>query len=145
MENLYAAAYLIARLAHKGQTDKAGVDYFNHPLAVSSYCQSDLGKICGLLHDVLEDTDVTDEELRAIFGDEITDILELLNHEKGTDYFEYLKKVKTNPYALEVKKADLKHNSDPQRLSVLPLETQERLKKKYDLAKAYLNQKEINS
>ena len=72
--------------------------------------------IVALLHDVVEDTEVTFEELEKDFSKTIIDALKLLTHDKDTDYFEYIKKIKSNPLAKKVKLADLKHNSDETRL-----------------------------
>ena len=68
MMNKLELAYAIALVAHKGQVDKAGVDYINHPLTVSRNCKNEKEKIVALLHDVLEDTKVTKEDLLLFFG-----------------------------------------------------------------------------
>ena len=60
-------AYAIALVAHKGQVDKAGVDYINHPKSVASKCKTEKEKIVALLHDVVEDTNVTLEDLSQFF------------------------------------------------------------------------------
>ena len=70
--NEYELAYDIALKAHKGQKDKGGEDYFKHPLAVSNKLSGEKDKIVALLHDVIEDTDVTVNDLReAGFSDEV--------------------------------------------------------------------------
>ena len=69
-----------------------------------------------LLHDVVEDTGLTFADLEREFPPEVTDALRLLTHEKGTDYFDYVRALRGNPVAVEVKLADLAHNSDESRL-----------------------------
>ena len=64
-EQQYELALKIATEAHKGQVDKSGVDYIKHPIAVASFCKNPLAKVAALLHDVIEDTDITEEDLRA--------------------------------------------------------------------------------
>ena len=70
---MVAAAKLIAKLAHKGQKDKAGMDYFTHPEAVAAMLDTPEEKTVAYLHDTVEDTDVTVEEIRSVFGNEIAD------------------------------------------------------------------------
>ena len=55
---MIAAARLISKLAHKGQVDKAGIDYFTHPEAVAAMLDTPQEKVVGYLHDTVEDTDV---------------------------------------------------------------------------------------
>lgn len=117
-EQLLVLAEQIATKAHEGQVDKAGVPYIHHPRTVSSFCDSVEGKIVGWLHDVVEDTDVTLEDLRMQGFDEV--LLEALDcvtkPEVGYDEEAYYKRIKSNPLAKEVKLADLKHNSDMSRI-----------------------------
>ena len=132
-------AQWVAECAHKGQKDKAGVDYINHPLTVASFVESEDEKIVALLHDVLEDTEFPEIALRILFGDKIVDSLLLLRHERGVNYFDYVAKIKSDPLARAVKLADLRHNSD---LSRLPEITEKDLKrlKKYEKAREMLEQ-----
>ncbi len=126
-------AQWVAECAHKGQKDKAGVDYINHPLTVASFVESEDEKIAALLHDVLEDTEFPEIALRILFGDKIVDSLLLLRHEKGVNYFDYVAKIKSDPLAKAVKLADLRHNSD---LSRLPEITEKDLKRAEKYKKA---------
>ena len=82
-EETVAAARLIARLAHRGQKDKAGNDYFAHPEAVAAMLDTPEEKVVGYLHDTVEDTEVTVGEIRGIFGDRIADAVALLTHADG--------------------------------------------------------------
>lgn len=111
----YWKALIIAAQSHKGQYDKAGKDYLLHPLTVSSYCKTKKGKIVGLLHDVVEDTPISIEELSKVFDSEITTAIQLLTKTKGFDINEYYADIKNNPLAREVKMADLTHNMDMSR------------------------------
>ena len=115
--NEYKLAYDIALNAHKGQKDKGGEDYFKHPLAVSNKLSGEKDKIVALLHDVIEDTDVTVNDLReAGFSDEVVLAVSVITKKAGEDYEEYLNRVKQNPIALRVKIADMEHNSDISRI-----------------------------
>lgn len=109
-------AEFVATKAHYGQVDKAGVDYINHPKAVSLLVEGEKEKICAYLHDVLEDTNFSEDSLRTLFGDEIVDTLLLLTHRDGESYEEYIEKISKSELATKVKIADLTHNSDLSRL-----------------------------
>ncbi len=103
--------------AHKDQTDKAGFPYILHPVHVAEQMKTEETTIASLLHDVIEDSYYTAEDISAMgFSDDIIDALKLLTHDKNTDYFEYVLKIKDNPIARSVKLEDLKHNSDLSRL-----------------------------
>ena len=84
-----------------------------------------------LLHDVLEDTDYSREALAAEFPAEVMAALDLLTHEKGVPYLEYVEKIKPNPLAKKVKLADLTHNCDTTRMPLDGEATQRRLEEKY--------------
>lgn len=131
-------AYAIALVAHKGQVDKAGMDYINHPLTVSNSCVTEEEKIVALLHDVLEDTSVTKEDLLKFFSEEIVEAISLLTHKEEDSYMEYLAKIKANPIAKAVKLADLKHNMDLSRLPNPSEKDLKRLEEKYKPAFAFL-------
>lgn len=143
-EQLLLLAQKIATKAHEGQVDKAGVPYIQHPQTVSSYCSSIEGKIVGWLHDVIEDTDVTMEDLRMQgFDEELLKALDCVTKpEVGYDESVYYERIKNNPLAKEVKLADLKHNSDmsrmPQGLSEEQYAKWIRRKEKYAGHIAYL-------
>ena len=135
------AAEEIAREKHKDQTDKNGAPYILHPLRVAARLEAPSEKIVALLHDVLEDTDMTVEELKecGATGEQIA-ALQLLTHKKQEPYRTYLARIKQNPLALAVKLADLADNSDPERLARLPIEQAERLRLKYEAAFAFLRE-----
>ena len=135
---MVAAARLIAKLAHKGQMDKAGNDYFTHPEAVAAMCDTPEAKVVGYLHDTVEDTEVTNEEIREIFGDEIADAVALMTHADGVPYMDYVRELGKNPLTRKVKLADLTHNMDLRRISKPQQRDYDRIEKKYKPAYAYL-------
>ena len=110
-------AMQIAYDAHHGQTDKAGVPYVFHPLHLAEAMEDEICCCAALLHDVVEDTAVTLEDLAAVFPPEVVEAVALLTHEEGTDYFDYVRRIRSNPIALKVKLADLAHNSDVTRFA----------------------------
>ena len=85
MNDLVKKADAFAAKAHEGQTDKAGLPYITHPRAVAAMIEDETAKVAALLHDTVEDTDVTLEEIRAEFGDEIAAAVDLLTHRPGVD------------------------------------------------------------
>lgn len=112
-------AYETAVAAHRGQVDKSGIDYINHPLAVAAQVEENISAvIVALLHDVAEDTDLTVEELKKKIPltAEETQALKLLTHDDTTPYLEYVARLKSNELARAVKVADLRHNSDLSRI-----------------------------
>lgn len=115
----YIFAYELAKRAHSGQVDKAGVSYIDHPVAVSDMVYPEKEKIVALLHDVVEDTGITIACLRVLFDGEIADAVECLTRKAGESYNEYIRRVAQNPIARHVKIADLSHNMDLSRLPVV--------------------------
>ena len=110
-------AMRIAYEAHKGQVDKNGVPYIYHPTHLAEQMKDEPTTCVALLHDVVEDTDMTFEQLKAEgFTPEIIAALKLMTHDKNVPYMDYVSKIKNNPIASKVKLADLKHNSDLSRL-----------------------------
>lgn len=132
-------ALAIAKKAHAGQVDKAGVDYIQHPLYVASQVKTEQEKTVALLHDVLEDSDITAADLLAYgLSNEVVTAVQTLTKKKGQSYQDYLEKVKSNNLARVVKLADLKHNSDLSRLKTVSNTDYERVKK-YKNAIRYLS------
>ena len=109
-------AMKIAYEAHKNQYDISGVPYIFHPMIVASSMQDEITTCVTLLHDVAEDTEISLEQLAEEFPESIMEPLRLLTHKEGTDYFEYIKKIKINKNALKVKLSDIKHNMDESRI-----------------------------
>ena len=132
-------ALAISKKAHAGQVDKAGVDYIQHPLYVASQVKTEQEKAVALLHDVLEDSNITAADLLAYgLSNEVVTAVQILTKKKGQSYQEYLEKVKTNDLARVVKLADLKHNSDLSRLKSVSDTDRERVEK-YKKAIYYLS------
>ena len=132
-------AYEIAKKAHLGQIDKAGEDYIKHPEKVASFVNSDEEKAVAYLHDVIEDTELTLEDLREYgFSEEVLEAVDVITKKKGQDYQTYLNSVKENKLARMVKLADLRHNSDLTRLINITEKDIER-KEKYQKAIDFLN------
>lgn len=116
--------------AHKEQTDKAGLPYVFHPFHIAEQMDDEISTVCALLHDVVEDTDTTFDDLSAMgFPQKVMDVLKLLTHEKSVPYMEYVKKISANPVATKVKIADLRHNSDVTRLNDLDEDMKKRFEK----------------
>lgn len=106
--------------AHKDQVDKTGLPYVFHPFHLAEQMDDEISTVCALLHDVVEDTDLTLENLTEMgFPVEVTDVLALLTHDPDVPYMDYVKVISTNPVATKVKIADLTHNSDLTRLDVV--------------------------
>ena len=136
-------AMRIAYNAHHGQVDKSGQPYVFHPYHLAEQMEDEITVCVALLHDVMEDTDVTYEELAKEFPKEVTDALLLLTHREGTDYFDYVRAIKQNPYAKAVKLADIAHNSDQSRMAGCEDVSEGQLRywqEKYSKAKAILEQ-----
>ena len=132
-------SYEIAKKAHLGQIDKAGEDYIKHPEKVASFVNSDKEKAVAYLHDVIEDTELTLEDLREYgFSEEVLKAVDVITKKKGQDYQTYLNSVKENKLARVVKLADLRHNSDLTRLINIIEKDIER-KEKYQKAIDFLN------
>ena len=112
---LVKAAEAYAENCHAGQTDKCGVPYIEHPRTVASFLRDPKEKCAAWLHDTVEDSGATVEEIRSIFGDEIADAVDLLTHDKQIPYMDYIKRLAANPLARKVKMADLFHNMDESR------------------------------
>jgi len=129
-QSMVDLALSIARQAHEGQLDKEGVDYIEHPIYVASQVDTEEEKAVALLHDVIEDSPVSAEELlQAGLPETVVTAVQVLTKKKEQDYQTYLENVKKNPLARVVKLADLKHNSDLSRLSSITEKDRERLKK----------------
>lgn len=120
----------IATEVHKRQIDKGGKPYIGHPLRVEKLCLDDDSKIVALLHDTIEDGDITAEYLLMQgFPAYIVDAILSVSRNKGEDYFDFIQRSKANPIGRRVKIADLKDNMDITRLNELTDNDIERLKK----------------
>ena len=103
--------------AHKEQTDKTGLPYVFHPFHLAEQMTDETSTVCALLHDVVEDTPITIEELSQMgFPTRVTEVVSLLTHDPAVPYFDYIAAIATDPIAKVVKLADLRHNSDLSRM-----------------------------
>lgn len=103
----------IAKKAHNGQVDKSGVDYIQHPIKVASFVEKEDEKIVAYLHDVVEDTKVTLDDLRNEgFSEEIVFAIDCITKRENESLEDYLHRVILSPLSYQVKLADMKHNSD---------------------------------
>ena len=154
--DLTILAMKTAYIAHHGQQDKSGVPYIFHPIHLAEQMTTEDTCVVALLHDVVEDTDTTIEDLRILgFTEAQLEAIELLTHvgiskdklktatreEKEADYFAYVEQIKTNPIARAVKLADLAHNSDITRLKEPTLADELRYEK-YQKARMILEESE---
>ena len=106
--------------AHKDQVDKSGIPYVFHPIHLAESMTDEYSTIAALLHDVVEDTDVSIEQLREDgYPEEVLEAIQLLTHKKGDPYMPYVRNLMYNPIARAVKMADLRHNGDLTRLDVV--------------------------
>lgn len=136
-------AMVIAYNAHHGQEDKSGVPYIFHPVHLAEQMHDEYSVCVALLHDTVEDTNLTFDDLAKEFPKEIVDAVALLTHDKSESYETYLKKIKTNSLAMAVKMADIEHNSTFARIpsGALTQQTMDKLTRKYDKAKKILSEK----
>lgn len=136
LNELLYKAIIMATEAHRGQLDKGGNSYILHPLRVMTSVESLKGKIVGVLHDTIEDTYITKNTLLENgFPNDIVEAVELLSKPKNEDYIHYIKRIKENPLAREVKMADLMDNMDLTRLKEVTEKDMNRVDK---YKKAYL-------
>jgi hypothetical protein len=134
-------AVRIAREAHAGQVDKSGQPYIDHPLRVMTRVRGKHEQMAAVLHDVVEDTTVTPDDLRAAGCPEpvVTAVI-ALSKTPGEELSDYLRRVAADPIAVTVKRADIGDNTDPVRMSALDPELADRLKAKYAKAIRLLDQ-----
>ncbi len=103
--------------AHKDQLDKGGMPYVFHPFHLAEQMTDEDTTVLALLHDVVEDTPYTLDDLaRMGFSPRVLEALALMTHNPAIPYMDYVAKIKANPLARAVKLADLRHNSDLSRL-----------------------------
>lgn len=136
--DLTRKAIKLAFKAHEGQLDKSGLPYILHPIHVAEQMDDEYSTCAALLHDVVEDTEYTIDDLKKEgFPQPVTDAVYALTRQTGMPYEDYIKIVKNNPLATKVKLADIEHNSDPTRMDKMKAEDIRRIEK-YTKAKKYL-------
>ena len=134
MQLIYTAqtkkALKLCYQAHRDQVDKSGMPYVFHPFHLAEQMTDEATTVTALLHDVVEDTDYTLEDLRAMgFPDAALDAIALMTHDPSVPYLDYGATIKSNPVARAVKLADLRHNSDLTRLDEADEKALERVEK----------------
>ena len=121
-------AILLAVQAHHGQMDKGGFPYILHPLRIMSRMRTETEMIVAVLHDVIEDTEVTLDDLREKgFSDEVIAAVDSLSRRENESYKDFIKRIKLNPLAVQVKFGDLEDNMDIRRLNSIDDADRERL------------------
>lgn len=144
MSNEIAIAKAIATIAHRGQVDKTGQPYIGHPQRVAEAVEAEHNYrpfiiAAAWLHDVLEDTDITPDILRAAgVEDNTIYLIDKLTHFKGDSNEKYWEQIKTSDVATHIKLADIADNTNPDRLALLDDETIVRLTRKYAKARLIL-------
>ncbi|GAB2876280.1 GTP pyrophosphokinase [Microbulbifer echini] len=126
-------AIMIANKAHFGQKDKSGKPYILHPLRLALKMSSQEEQIVAVLHDVLEDSSTSVEDLKSYgFSRRVVDALACLTKQDGESYMDYIEKIKGNNLAAKIKMCDLQDNLDVTRLKLLGESDLRRVKKYYD-------------
>lgn len=138
MSDVFKKALDIATKAHKGQVDKAGAPYILHPLRVAWRCNTEDEMIVALLHDTIEDTEVTAQTLyNCGFPKRIVEAVLSVTRQKGEIYQAFIERCNKNGIGRNVKLHDLEDNLDVTRLGILHENDMRRLNK-YLLAYKYL-------
>jgi (p)ppGpp synthase/HD superfamily hydrolase len=129
-DELLQKAIGIAVEAHRGQKDRYGVPYILHPLRVMARVESPEDKVVAVLHDLVEDTDWTPDDLRREgFPEELLQALDCVTKRDGEDYEAFVERSASNPRAIRVKLADLEDNMDLRRLEEITDKDKARLEK----------------
>lgn len=138
---MVAKARAWAIKVHTGQKDKAGKDYFRaHVAVVAEGVKGDpVAETVAFLHDTVEDTSITIEDIRTGFPKEVADAVSALTHSKGISYAEYLWYIQQNSIAVKVKLSDLRSNMDLTRLPHAPTEKDLERTRKYKRAYTILS------
>lgn len=138
---MVAKARAWAIKAHAGQKDKAGKDYFRaHVAAVAERVKGDpVAETVAFLHDTVEDTSITIEDIRTGFPKEVADAVDALTQSKNMPYAEYLWHIQQNPIAVKVKLSDLRSNMNLTRLPHVPTKKDAERTRKYKRAYTILS------
>lgn len=138
MSKLIETSLGIAVRAYSGKVDKAGKEYILHPLRVMSKMDTDCERATAILHDVIEESDFTKEDLiKAGIPSDVVEAVVCISKKKGEAYGDFIKRVAHNEMARKVKIADLEDNLDVLRLDEITDDDVKRIKK-YHSAWKYL-------
>lgn len=129
-------AAMLVRILFKEKYDKGNLPYIDHLMTVSMSVSTEKQKVAALLHDVIEDINVSEEELIEIgFSKEVVDIVVILTRKSNPkeDYNDYIERIKNsnNIDALQIKLADLNHNMDISRIKNPTVKDFDRIEKRY--------------
>ena len=133
---IYKSLELVTRLFNDKE-DKGGQPYVIHLLKVYSGVSEYIEKVCALLHDVVEDTDIGFHDLEWLgYSKDVIDILRILTKLKGEDYKVYIDRIigSNNIHAMNIKLSDLRHNMDISRIKNPTTNDYERISKRYEPA-----------
>lgn len=123
-------AVILATEAHRGQVDRAGVPYILHPLRLMCRVETDTERMIAVLHDVIEDTEYTLDNLSEMgYSEEIVEAVDCLSRRDDETYEQFIQRIKPNPLARRVKLADLLDNMDIRRAGLLQEKDLERLQR----------------
>ena len=140
---IYKSLEIVTKLFNE-KCDKGGFPYVIHLLKVYSGVSDYKEKVCALLHDVVEDTDVSYDDLEKIgYPSDIIEILQILTKVKGEDYRDYIERIiqSGNARAMHIKLSDLRHNMEPGRIKNPTANDYERVSKRYEPAYERINNK----
>ncbi|HEV2687243.1 MAG TPA: HD domain-containing protein [Bryobacteraceae bacterium] len=128
-----ARAIAIAAQAHVDQREKSGAPYIMHPIRMMLRMDTDAEKMVAILHDVVEDTPWTLDQLRTEgFSEEVVEAVDCVTRRHTETYAEFVERARYNPVARKVKIADLEDNMDIRRLPNVSDKSLERLKKYHE-------------
>ena len=123
-------AILLAAQANRGQKDKNGQPYILHPLRVMLRLESERERIVGVLHDVVEDTPTTLDDLRTLgYLEDLVTAIDHITRRKDETYEQFTERAASNPIARRVKLADLEDNLDVRRLATVTPKDAERFQR----------------
>jgi (p)ppGpp synthase/HD superfamily hydrolase len=134
----------LANRAHEGQTDLAGEPYIGHIYTVVAGVESEDAKTVAYLHDIVEDTHYTLDDLRNYFPPHIVDAVEHLTRREGESYTDFIRRVRQNKLATEVKVADLEHNMLIRRIPTPTAKDYQRVEKYYKARQELLREEKHN-
>lgn len=121
-------ALQLALRAHAGQKDKYGQPYILHPLRVMARMDTEAEQMVALLHDVIEDSDTTLDDLRKQgYSEAVVEAVDAISKREGEDYFVFVQRAMANPLARRVKQGDLEDNMDIRRIPEITEDTHRRL------------------
>jgi len=128
--NLLEKCIKFALDVHAGQTDRYGRPYILHPLHLMSQMDTEVEMMAAVLHDVIEDSDTTLDDLRRLgLPQEVIEAVSLLTHGEADSYDDYVHKLKPDAVARKIKLADLAHNMDIRRMDSVTEQDAARLDK----------------